>query len=109
MGPKARAGAKAMSLAFVLLDFQHVIGAENIRFQARSCISQPGNFTGWGSEGVKHHVCLLISSDNKPGDVSFHGPRGKLALATPNASKRWRERFRNKCSCSVECPQIIYA
>ena len=27
-------------------------------FEVRPCIFQPGNFTGWGSEGVKTH-CIL--------------------------------------------------
>ena len=26
---------------------------ENIRLQARPFVTQPGNFTGWGGEGVK--------------------------------------------------------
>ena len=38
-------------------------------FEARPCIFQPGNFTGWGSEGVK--VCK-----NK----LYHGEDGKSLL-----------------------------
>ena len=30
-----------------------IIGPETILFAGGSCIFQPGNFTGWGSEGVK--------------------------------------------------------
>ena len=34
-----------------------VIGPESIRFLCTPCIFQPGNFTGWGSEGVKRRGC----------------------------------------------------
>ena len=37
-----------------------VTGPENIRLQARPCIIQHGNSTGWGSEGVKYAVCKHI-------------------------------------------------
>ena len=35
-----------------------VIGRKIYRFQVRPCIFQPGNFTGWGSEGVKQNVFI---------------------------------------------------
>ena len=35
------------------IESRRAIGPENILFTVRPCIFQPGNFTGWGSEGVK--------------------------------------------------------
>ena len=42
--------------------------------QALPCVSQQGNFTGWGSEGVnlypKHHAWILILGDQ---GHAYHG------------------------------------
>ena len=72
MGSKAREGAKAMSLAFVLLDFQHTewviahvcLTKENCTYMsnkgvtAHVCLAK-GNCTYTSNKGVIAHVCLL--------------------------------------------------
>ena len=40
---------------------------EIYRLQARPCIFQPGNFTGWGSQGVK-----FKTTDIKANDINIH-------------------------------------
>ena len=45
-------------------------GPEIHCLQARTCIFQAGNFTGWGSEGVKQDVKQLYVKYRRPGSVS---------------------------------------
>ena len=42
------------------IEIRFYIGPENILFAGVCAFSQPGNFTGWGSEGVKPTVSFLL-------------------------------------------------
>ena len=51
---------KGFSLKRIALKIDF-IGPENILFAGvRPCIFQPGNFTGWGSEGVKTGIAQWV-------------------------------------------------
>ena len=58
--------------------------------KGRPCIFQPGNFTGWGSDGVKHHraaatVAPLIGQ-------TFPGPKQQPERRGKPGPERERER-----------------
>ena len=52
--------------------------------QARPYIIHPGNFTGWGSEGVKYRKLQRVKTavDITP---EVHGPKCRLAINSRNA------------------------
>ena len=44
------------------IDSRFATGPSNIPFSgAYGCIFQPGNFTGWGSEGVNRHSDVSLN------------------------------------------------
>ena len=66
-------GVSSKRIAFSRRD----IGPEIHCLQARTCIFQAGNFTGWGSGGVKQDVKQLYVKYRRPGIREWIASVGK--------------------------------
>ena len=71
-----------------------VIGPENIPFEGvRDCTFQPGNCTGWGSEGVNVALVLLLGTS-----VLWHSP---VHCDTAQCVGTWHQ-------CIVTQPSVLW-